>query len=57
MALRNSQRAGVSSAAMEPFIRVAVRRLGMAPGFTVLTVLSLALGIGVSTAIFALRDL
>lgn len=47
---------GVNSAAMEPLIqdvRLAVRRLRMAPGFTVFAVVSLALGIGVSTAIYS----
>ncbi len=41
---------------MEPIIRavrLAVRRLRMAPGFTVFAVVSLALGIGVSTAIYS----
>jgi putative ABC transport system permease protein len=41
---------------MEPMIRdvrLAVRRLRMAPGFTVFTLVSLALGIGVSTAIYS----
>ena len=33
--------------------RLALRRLGRAPGFTVFAVLSLALGIGVSTAIYS----
>lgn len=41
---------------MEPIIRdvrLAVRRLRMTPGFTVFAVVSLALGIGVSTAIYS----
>ncbi|MDH4283636.1 MAG: ABC transporter permease, partial [Myxococcales bacterium] len=41
---------------MEPIIRdvrLAVRRLRLAPGFTVFAILSLALGIGVSTAIYS----
>ena len=41
---------------MEPIIRdvrLAVRRLRMAPGFTIFAVVSLALGIGVSTAIYS----
>src|SRR5450759_4163507 len=34
-------------------VRLALRRLRMAPGFTVFAVVSLALGIGVSTAIYS----
>jgi hypothetical protein len=34
-------------------VRFALRRLGQAPGFTVFAVVSLALGIGVSTAIYS----
>ena len=47
---------GVSLRAMEQVLRdfrLALRRLGRAPGFTVFGVLSLALGIGVSTAIYS----
>jgi hypothetical protein len=41
---------------MEPIVRdfrLALRRLRMAPGFTIFAVVSLALGIGVSTAIYS----
>jgi predicted permease len=41
---------------MEPVVRdfrLALRRLRMAPGFTIFAVVSLALGIGVSTAIYS----
>lgn len=41
---------------MEPIIRdvrLAVRRLRMAPGFAVFAVATLALGIGASTAIYS----
>jgi putative ABC transport system permease protein len=41
---------------MEPILRdfrLALRRLRMAPGFTLFAVVSLALGIGVSTAIYS----
>ena len=41
---------------MEPIlrdVRMALRRLRMAPGFTLFAVLSLALGIGVSTAVYS----
>jgi hypothetical protein len=34
-------------------VRLALRRLRMAPGFTLFAVASLALGIGVSTAIYS----
>jgi predicted permease len=37
-------------------LRFALRGLGKAPGFTAVTVLSLALGIGANTAIFTLLD-
>jgi predicted permease len=51
-----NERAGVGFCAMEPIIRdvrLALRRLRIAPGFTVFAVVSLALGIGVSTAIYS----
>ncbi len=38
------------------YVRLAVRQLIAAPGFTVVAVLTLALGIGVNSAIFALAD-
>ena len=47
---------GCKLCAVEPItrdIRLTVRRLRMAPGFTVFAVVSLALGIGVSTAIYS----
>src|SRR5262245_8532608 len=37
-------------------VRLALRQLIAAPGFTVLAALTLALGIGVNSAIFALAD-
>jgi hypothetical protein len=37
-------------------VRLAVRQLGSAPGFTSMAALTLALGIGVNSAIFALAD-
>jgi putative ABC transport system permease protein len=37
-------------------LRFAIRQLGRAPGFTVVAVLTLALGIGANSAIFALVD-
>src|SRR3954471_18780554 len=41
---------------MEPIVRdvrLALRRLRMAPGFTIFAITSLALGLGVSTAIYS----
>src|SRR5215208_4845755 len=41
---------------MEPIIRdirLALRRLRMAPGFTLFAIVSLALGLGVSTAVYS----
>src|SRR5882724_724864 len=37
-------------------LRYAVRQLGKAPSFTVIAIVTLALGIGVNSAIFALAD-
>ncbi len=37
-------------------VKIALRRLGKAPGFTALGILAMALGIGVNTAIYSLAD-
>ena len=41
---------------MFPVLRQALRRLGRAPGFTLLTLLTVAIGVGANTAIFSVVD-